>query len=562
MTTRVTIEATASALEGESESLSGKVDAAEEQISRMANALQSPELAGEGYAAIRSVARDLAVPAAKAYYVAFDAMNSACTAGAQEIRGLPQSSSGVCDTDELQKKIEAVQSDIEETQRRIAQNRANAGGTSTSGSSGSSSGGTNTSQDTTAYVNIQVDEALLESDKAEKQGYEDDLKKAQEYDENSASTYSSAQDAVSTMKSAADSVSSYLAGGGYGDTSWAAGVDGAYSTVFGRRVEECERSIYHDGGIDKDALSKLLGGDDLAPSEAEALARVWDEHSDEDGVAEAFAEAGSKDGQMTGAYAAFVTQELADVYNANMQGADPNDQASEGQKKQTLQAMDDTVNKLFPSMGATGASYKVSVLLPNGVLYTKERSVSGDVGGDGPLSTEIKKDANGRPIPGSLTFDLAGNNSAGPVFVNEDGQTWIGAETKGSVGDGIEGESRVLFVWNPISGHSAVRAEATVKKDSGSISASVTDKETLEWGAKQPETGVQLDGVLMPSASTSPAPSTHSNAVQLPDAQTVGEGAAEAGTAVVVGYVVFKVLMTLGGFAVGGPIGGAIGFAV
>lgn len=212
MTTRVTIEATASALEGESESLSGKVDAAEEQISRMANALQSPELAGEGYAAIRSVARDLAVPAAKAYYVAFDAMNSACTADAQAVRGLPQSSSGVCDTDEFQKKIEAVQSDIEETQRRIAQNRANAGGTSTNGSSGSSSGGTNTSQDTTANVNIQVDEALLESDKAEKQGYEDDLKKAQEYDEASASTYSSAQDAVSTMKSAADSVSSYGTG--------------------------------------------------------------------------------------------------------------------------------------------------------------------------------------------------------------------------------------------------------------------------------------------------------------------------------------------------------------
>ncbi|WP_130810322.1 hypothetical protein [Olsenella sp. Marseille-P4559] len=274
MTMRVTIEATASALEGESESLSGKVDAAEEQISRMSNALQSPELAGEGYAAIRSVAQDLAVPAAKAYYVAFDAMNSACTADAQEIRGLPQSSSGVCDTDELQKKIEAVQSDIEETQRRIAQSRANAGGTSARGSSGSSSSSASTSQDTTAYVNAQVDEALLESDEAEKQGYEDDLKKAQEYDENSASTYSSAQDAVSTMKSAADSVSSYLAGNGYGDTSWAAGVDDAYSTVFERRVEECERSIYHDGGIDRGELSKLLGGDDLTPSEAEALARV------------------------------------------------------------------------------------------------------------------------------------------------------------------------------------------------------------------------------------------------------------------------------------------------
>lgn len=562
MTTRVTIEATASALEGESESLSGKVDAAEEQISRMANALQSPELAGEGYAAIRSVARDLAVPAAKAYYVAFDAMNSACTADAQAVRGLPQSSSGVCDTDEFQKKIEAVQSDIEETQRRITQNRANAGGTSTNGSSGSSSGGTNTSQDTTANVNTQVDEALLESEKTEKQGYEDDLKKAQEYDEASASTYSSAQDAVSTMKSAADSVSSYLAGNGYGDTSWAAGVDDAYSTVFERRVEECERSIYHDGGIDRGELSKLLGGDDLTPSEAEALARVWNEHSDEDGVAEAFAEAGSKDGQMTGAYAAFVTQELADVYNTNMQGADPSDQASEGQKKQTLQVMDDAINKLFPSIGATGASYKVSVLLPNGVLYTREHSASGDVGGDGPLSTEIKKDASGRPVPGSLTFDLTGDDSAGPVFVNEDGQAWTGIETKGSVGDGIEGESRVLFVWDPVHGYSAARAEATVKRDTGSTSASVTDKETLEWGVKQPETGVQLDGVLMPSASKSPAPSTHTNAVQLPDAQTVGEGVAAAAVTAVVAYVAFKVAKALIGFAVAGPPGAVVGAAL
>jgi hypothetical protein len=51
-------------------------------------------------------------------------------------------------------------------------------------------------------------------------------------------------------------------------------VDDAYSTVFERRVEECERSIYHDGGIDRGELSKLLGGDDLTPSEAEALARV------------------------------------------------------------------------------------------------------------------------------------------------------------------------------------------------------------------------------------------------------------------------------------------------
>ena len=559
---RVTIEDTASALEGESESLSGKVNAAEEQISRMSNALQSPELAGEGYAAIRSVARDLAVPAAKAYYVAFDAMNSACTADAQAVRGLPQSSSGVCDTDEFQKKIAAVQSDIEETQRRIAQNRANAGSSSTNGSSSSSSGGTSTSQDTTAYVNTQVDEALLESDEAEKQGYEDDLKKAQEYDENSASTYSSAQDAVSTMKSAADSVSSYLAGNGYGDTSWAAGVDDAYSTVFERRVEECARSIYHDGGIDRDALSKLLGRDDLTPSEAEALARVWNEHSDEDGVAEAFAEAGSKDGQMTGAYAAFVTQELADVYNTNMQGADPNDQASEGQKKQTLQAMDDAINKLFPSIGATGVSYKVSVLLPNGVLYTKERSVSGDVGGPEGLAAELKKDSHGRPVAGSLSFDLTGAEGAG-IYTEYDGKhMWTGHEIKGDLDEDVKGTTRLLASADVAENYYALRAEATVSKGSGSTSASVTDKETLEWGVKQPETGVQLDGVLMPSASTSPAPSTHSNAVQLPDAQTVGEGAAEAGTAVVVGYVVFKVLMTLGGFAVGGPIGGAIGFAV
>ncbi len=100
---RVTIDGTASALEEESGSLSGKVGEAEEQISRMSSALQSPELAGEGYDAIRGVTRDLAVPAAKAYYVALDAMGSACAADAQAVRGLPQSSAGVCDTDEFQR---------------------------------------------------------------------------------------------------------------------------------------------------------------------------------------------------------------------------------------------------------------------------------------------------------------------------------------------------------------------------------------------------------------------------------------------------------------------------
>ena len=72
---------------------------------------------------------------------------------------------------------------------------------------------------------------------------------------------------------------------------------------------------------------------------------------------------------------------------------------------------------------------------------------------------------------------------------------------------------------------------------------------------------MQLDGVLMPSASTSPAPSTHTNAVQLPDAQTVGEGAAAAaGTAVAV-YVGIKVVKALIGLAVAGPPGMAVGLA-
>ena len=114
----------------------------------------------------------------------------------------------------------------------------------------------------------------------------------------------------------------------------------------------------------------------------------------------------------------------------------------------------------------------------------------------------------------------------------------------------------MLLAWQPVGGYSAVRAAATVSKGVGAASASVTDTETLEWGAKDPVTG---DGVLMPSASTSPAPSTHTNAVRLPDAQEVGEGAVVVGGTVVVGVVAYKALKALAGFALAGPPGALAG---
>ncbi len=46
---------------------------------------------------------------------------------------------------------------------------------------------------------------------------------------------------------------------------------------------------------------------------------------------------------------------MAGVYDANMRGADPDDRASEGEKKRTLQAMDNAFDRLFPSVGATAA---------------------------------------------------------------------------------------------------------------------------------------------------------------------------------------------------------------
>lgn len=560
MTTRVTIEATASALEGESESLSGKVDAAEEQISRMANALQSPELAGEGYAAIRSVARDLAVPAAKAYYVAFDAMNSACTADAQAVRGLPQSSSGVCDTDEFQKKIEAVQSDIEETQRRIAQNRANAGGTSTNGSSGSSSGGTNTSQDTTANVNIQVDEALLESDKAEKQGYEDDLKKAQEYDEASASTYSSAQDAVSTMKSAADSVSSYLAGNGYGDTSWAAGVDDAYSTVFERRVEECAQSIYHDGGIDRDALSKLLGGDDLTPSEAEALARVWDEHSTEDGVAEAFSAAGMKDGQPTGAFSIFLIHTTQGIYD-KAGGKEEFDNNAESRGK-TLDAIKQMMERLFSAQVSGKANFSITITLPDGTTVTWSCESEMSEGAKGLIQKFLEENREGDGSGYRIDADLGdgwsllgrmtgsgasvvgmsgevdlGNGWKGSGSVSEDGWVWLTVtHTDDNTPDGVTRTESTSSGRNSETGQTSAKEtyETSVKTDSAKGTTTETVQVTTT-GAQpappQPEVVMEGVGEVSVTPVTSPSYSKNVDLGKVMD--DVAIGATLAVTAIV-----------------------------
>lgn len=560
MTTRVTIEATASALEGESESLSGKVDAAEEQISRMANALQSPELAGEGYAAIRSVARDLAVPAAKAYYVAFDAMNSACTADAQAVRGLPQSSSGVCDTDEFQKKIEAVQSDIEETQRRITQNRANAGGTSTNGSSGSSSGGTNTSQDTTANVNTQVDEALLESEKTEKQGYEDDLKKAQEYDEASASTYSSVQDAVSTMKSAADSVSSYLAGNGYGDTSWAAGVDDAYSTVFERRVEECALSIYHDGGIDRDALSKLLGGDDLTPSEAEALARVWDEHSTEDGVAEAFSAAGMKDGQPTGAFSIFLINATQGIYD-KAGGKEEFDNNAESRGK-TLDAIKQMMERLFSAQVSGKANFSITITLPDGTTVTWSCESEMSEGAKGLIQKFLEENREGDGSGYRIDADLGdgwsllgrmtgsgasvvgmsgevdlGNGWKGSGSVSEDGWVWLTVtHTDDNTPDGVTRTESTSSGRNSETGQTSAKEtyETSVKTDSAKGTTTETVQVTTT-GAQpappQPEVVMEGVGEVSVTPVTSPSYSKNVDLGKVMD--DVAIGATLAVTAIV-----------------------------
>ena len=188
-----------------------------------------------------------------------------------------------------------------------------------------------------------------------------------------------------------------------------------------------------------------------------------------------------------------------------------------------------------------------------GVGYAAFRS------GDAPLSTEVRKDSHGRLVPGSLSFDLTGVGGAGGCTEYDGEHLWTGLEIKGSPAEGVEGESKVLFAWQPVGGYSVVRAAATVSKDVGVASASVTDTETLEWGVKDPVTGVRLDGVLMPSASTSPAPSTHTNAVRLPDAQEVGEGAVVVGGTVVVGVVAYKALKALAGFALAGPPGAVAG---
>ncbi|MBS6417729.1 MAG: hypothetical protein KH372_02745 [Olsenella uli] len=216
----------------------------------------------------------------------------------------------------------------------------------------------------------------------------------------------------------------------------------------------------------------------------------------------------------------------------------------------------------------SGEDEKVARLLdmPEGEVERRRRALSSmGVGyaalrsGDAPLSTEVRKDSHGRLVPGSLTFDLTGDDSVGPVLVSDGKKTWAGVGIKGPADDGIEGESQVLLAWQPVGGYSAVRATATVSKGVGAASASVTDTETLEWGVKDPVTGVRLDGVLMPSASTSPAPSTHTNALRLPDAQEVGEGAVVVGGTVVVGVVAYKALKALAGFALAGPPGALAG---
>lgn len=556
---RVQIEETAAALEADAGALSGKVDDAERQIDNMAGALENPALAGSAYDALRERTSGLAVPAAKALYAALDAQRCACASDASAVRGLPQSSAGVCDTDELRRRIGACDAAMAACEDAIASLRASGGGGA--GQQGGAS-----------YVQIQVEEAIEESQRTAMAAYQAQLELAEEYDASSAATYADAQSAASVLGAAAASVASCVAGAGWGDMSWADAASDAYGAAFGRRVREAYDAAWHDGGPDEDALAGLLSGGSLTVAQREALARVWGDHSGEGGAAEAFARAGMADGRPTGAFSQFVGCLVGNAYSdAGGARAIKDDTAALGS---FLDATKRILQRLFSVRVEGKAGFDITVTLPDGTAFTWSRESSVGVGDEGELqeflrrnegsdgssyqvdadlgdgwSATLKASAEGVSVTGAAgTADLAAGWS---VSGSADGKwAWVTAthEDDGMPG-GMKRTESTSAGSNRRTGQVAAREVYATSADADPASGETTETYQVTSGAgPSPSPGVATEGLGEAATSTSSVPEGVTSPLTLPD---VGWGAVRDGATMAAPVVVLVVV----GFVLGGPPG-------
>lgn len=170
------------------------------QISNLESAMLDPRCAGKAYSAMADRIRNLRIPVAKTHNVVFEAILGANQQNISEISSLPETSSGVLDTDECDRMIGEL-----ESQNRQFQYRQGA-----------------LDKDSTSFrLNFWGYHNLIDVNNGAIAELRSKKDAATRYAAKSSSLYDSAKQSVSDLlQKSTNSINSYLNAGTYGDTSW------------------------------------------------------------------------------------------------------------------------------------------------------------------------------------------------------------------------------------------------------------------------------------------------------------------------------------------------------
>lgn len=214
------------------------------QIVNLESALLDPRCAGNAYSSIADRIRNLRIPAAKTHNIVFEATIGANQLNIAEISSLPETGSGVLDTDECDKMIlelENMNKQFQTMQDALNKNKK--------ASSSQFMGFSNL---------IEVNNNAITELQAKKDA-------ALQYAAKSSSFYAEAkQFAESLLQQSTNTATSYLNTGTYGDTSWTKDLSTAYENSIMKQYDrymikvsaefpeeaflsDDYKSIYHNG---------------------------------------------------------------------------------------------------------------------------------------------------------------------------------------------------------------------------------------------------------------------------------------------------------------------------
>lgn len=207
---RIEIATAIDALNAENVAIDDQLNKNTVQIRNLAFALSDPRCISTAYSALACRIRDIRIPTAQAHNIAFETIRGANEQNIAALSALPQTSSGVLDTDECDRMIADLKA-----QNQVLTALRDSAASSKSSNGRALFGGYYSSA-------IYVNNGMIADMEAKKAA-------ATEYEALSNSLYSGAEQVIADLlQKSTDSINSYLKTETYGDIGWTAGIGDSY----------------------------------------------------------------------------------------------------------------------------------------------------------------------------------------------------------------------------------------------------------------------------------------------------------------------------------------------